>query len=421
MRYLNRQSSFASDRVDINKRRLNILISSFGFVDGPGYQRTFKIALELSKLGHNVTYLTSQNKPGRFPYSIENRSGIKEVAVFDIAPEKIKKLGLSFIAAAIKTFFIINKKYDIVHADAGHRVASGLPCWVHKIIHNTKYISEWWDFYGKGGQYDSKKALWRYTYGILDNLLEVFDKKYANGVVALSQYTKTRAVRYGINESIIKVIHGGADISQIPYVPDKRFRNDYDIRQEDFVIVLTGVVGENDFGQLLTVLSEMKNKISIKIITTGKLLNDNIITKYSIKNELIQMNWVAYDEYYKILSLADVFYLYQQHNDTHKAKWPNKIGDYLSAGRLIITNPINDIVCLMTEGAESIIDCDMEAECIKKVLYNLYEDRSNLIRRGYHNRKIAEELSWTKIARQYEEYYLKILGHYSYEQSSITQ
>lgn len=391
--------------------KLNIMICSSGYINGAGYQRTYKLALELANLGHNVTFLTSQDQKLKFPYTINNKGNLKEVAVFDFMPKKIKGLGLSLIAALIKTIYIINKKYDIVHADAGHRIASGLPCWFHQLIYNTIYVSEWWDYYGKGGQSDNKPLIWKYSYGLVDNWAEVYDKKKADAVIVLSEFTKKRAIEIGVKESKIAIIHGGADVDRIKYVSDKGYRKDYHICENVFLVGCVGVSGIDDLMPFFNILPELRKSMNIQCLTTGKKIDHSMKRKYKIKNELIELGWVNYNDYYKILSTVDVFLLLQKPGKLSFAKWPNKIGDYLSAGRVIITNPINDIKGLIDNEAGSIIPCEWEEESLKKAIFKAYDKRIELLKTGKYNRSIAEVNAWIKRAMELEIFYYKTLKY----------
>ncbi len=396
--------------MSIHLRKFNILISSFGYVNGPGYQRTFKIAQELAQIGHHVTFLTSQNEIGKFPYKVSMRGGVKEVAVFDFAPKKIKKLGLSAIAAVFKIIYIIRNKYDILHSDTGHRLSSGIPCWFHKLFFGSIYLSEWWDDYGKGGQYDNKPFIWRYLYGFIDNYLETYDKKKADGLIVLSEYSKNRALKLGVKKENISIVHGGADIRNIQYVSDHRYRNKYNLKLSDFVIVFVDVTGENDFGPILPLFSELKETIDLKIVTTGRILPKNIRLKHGLSTNFMEFGWINYNQYFEVLSLADIFLLYQTPNRVNKAKWPNKIGDYLCAGRVIITNPINDVSVLNSEKSNSIIYTDMNPVKLKHIIYKLFNIRNSLLNIGRHNRSLAEQHSWAVRSKQVEQFYYKILN-----------
>lgn len=386
------------------------MISSFGYIDGPGYQRSFKLAVELSKLGHDVTFLTSQNGTYKFPYLSNYHGCLKEVAAFDIAPKLFKKLGLSIVAAFIKTVYAINKKYDVVHSDTGHRLSSGIPCWIHKRIHGTKYVSEWWDYYGRYGQYENKPLIWKYTYGYFDNYLEILDKKIADGVIVLSDYTKKRAERIGIDSSRIYVLQGGADVENIKYVSDFRFRKIFNLDADAFVIGCVGISGIEDLVPFLKIMPDLKNKINIKWFSTGKIISFRLKKEYHIGEELIEFGWVDYNKYYQLLSIADAFLLLQRPCEANMAKWPNKIGDYLCAGRVIITNPINDIGCLIKENVDSIIKCDWEDQRnLRNTIIGLYKERADLIETGKYNRQIAKKVSWNKKAKLLEAFYYKIL------------
>jgi len=83
-------------------------------------------------------------------------------------------------------------KYDIVHSDNGHRPLSGMPCRLHKKWHNSVYIAEWYDWWGKGGHYENKSWVFKLLFGWYEIKYEIKDKNITDGVVVLSDVLKPR-------------------------------------------------------------------------------------------------------------------------------------------------------------------------------------------------------------------------------------
>jgi len=134
---------------------MKILFCHFGIKDKSGFGRTFMLASGLAALGNNVTFLTNQNGGFKFPYRSEMRDGVSIISFPDILPDRILQLGFGSISIILKIIYVANKKFDIVHSD-DHRLSAAFPCLWNRLIHNSKYISEWWDFFGRGGQYENK-------------------------------------------------------------------------------------------------------------------------------------------------------------------------------------------------------------------------------------------------------------------------
>ncbi len=88
---------------------------------------------------------------------------------------------------------------------------------------------------------------------------------------------------------------------------------------------------------------ELRNEKKITWFTTGRKLSQETKQKYNIGNELYEFGWVDYKIYSEVLSCADLFLLLQKDNNINKARWPNKVGDYLAAGRPILVNKMGEL------------------------------------------------------------------------------
>lgn len=395
-------------------RMLNILISHYGIKNGGGYGRTFLLAKELSSLGHNVTLLTSQSKYAAFPFHKEIINSLTVLSFPDFAPPQVRHAGYGPLNILLKSLYSAFNNFDIVQSDSGHRPSSGIPCVINRLFCGSKYVSEWWDFFGKGGIYDWQARWKQLSIGAIDTWAELHNKKIADGVVALSSFTRDRAISNGIEPDKVIVIQGGADIDNIQYIPHTRHRSKYGIPENSLVFCLSGNTDSEflDNEPFLLAMNELKKHINVTLFTTGGIISKKLKQKYNLGREFIEFGWIDYKYYSELLSCADIFLLLMKDNAENKARWPNKAGDYFAAGRLILTNAIGELGVIIKRFPKSFICVDWNKESLVKNILAWLNKNENSCLSGKQNRYIAENyLSWQIKAKELAAFYYKILGH----------
>lgn len=396
----------------INDKKLSILFSHYGIKDGDGFGRSFLLAKNLAKFGHHVTFLTSQNKEFIFPFKKEEREGVELISFPDIVPRSMRKGGLGPLNILLKTWFALRRKYDVVHSDSGHRPSSGLPCLISRKFKGAIYVSEWWDFFGKGGIYDEMPRWYQLTLGNFDTIQEVNNKKQADGVVALSEFTAQRALKLGKPAESVLLLHGGADVDKIKVLDGKTFKKKYGIAEDSLTF---GFIGMNegelkDIVPFLDAINELKEDIPVNWFSTGQKLSEETKKKYGIGSELIEFGWVDYSLYSEYLACADVFILLSQNNIVNKARWPNKLGDYFAADRPILANPEGEVRNLMDKYPDSFIKTGWNKTEIKEKITFLFKNRNEILTEAGLNREIAQnDISWQIKAKELEQFYFFLL------------
>jgi glycosyltransferase involved in cell wall biosynthesis len=318
----------------------------------------------------------------------------------------LRRTGFGFLSLFLRLLYCLRWRFEIVVGDNGHRPSSGWPCKLNRFFYKSKYIAEWWDFFGRGGQFDDLSLAKKVSKGWYDLVTELTDKRSADAVVVLSVAMKERAIAAGIDRSKIAIIPGGADVDTIKYYKDRAFRQKYGFAENAFIIGFSGmnegeVVDQLDF---LKVVNELKEQVPLQWFTTGRKLSAELKAKYSIGNELLEFGWCNYAHYSELLSCADAFLLLQQDNLCNATRWPNKLGDYLAAGRIVFTNKVGELKQLCELHPDGIIDCGTPPVNLKQHLLEAYSRKDELIKIGYQNRIIAETtLSWHHRAKQLEQ------------------
>ena len=394
-------------------KRLNILISNIGLLDAhnAAFLRSYYFAKALASFGHKVTFITTQRSGFHFPYKKMNRDDIEIYAVASLFPIKIRKFGYDLLPLLIRIMIIINKRFDIVHSD-NHRPNSFLPCIIHRFFYKSKYIAEWWDYFGKTGQYDKKALIWKKTIGPIDNFLETYTKKKADGVVVLSELLYQRAINIPVPNNKIKIIWGGSDVETIKFYQSSIVnRSRFNLPADKFLFFSTGmgaveILEYRPFFEALVAL--YKRRQDFAFVRTGSPVPDYIKNELKINNILLEVGFVDYSDYGTVLSCSDMFVLVQENNNKNKGRWPNCIGDYIAAGRHILMNLIGDLETFHKKHPIGTIVIERDKEQILETIINILDNKTKYEK---ERKKIIDfakvQFSWEKRARELENFYIK--------------
>lgn len=392
-------------------QQLKILISHASVYKKAGWGRIFPLAIGLAKNGNQVTIITTNPHFSLFIKRIVIND-INIIIFPEIIPARISRMGFGFLSLILKVLYILFNQYDVVHSDNGHRPLSGIPCRVHKKLFGSVYVAEWYDWYGKGGQYDSKKKLFKIILGRYELKYEIKDKKVADGVVVLSEILRTRAEQLKPKDKIIK-IHGGADVSSIPFLKDNsQIKAKYNISKDTLTF---GYINSNsyilaEFLPLINAITKYELSTKIKILVFGE---SNLLIKQlpeDIIKKIVFFGYIDFSNDYEKLQLVDIFFLFKEEILGNRAGWPSCIGDYLACGRPVLLNPVGEVVDFAKKYPFGFIVTTKDVDDIyAKIQY--VADNIHLIReKGTSIRKLAEEvISWEKKSKDLFNFYLYLL------------
>jgi glycosyltransferase involved in cell wall biosynthesis len=84
----------------------------------------------------------------------------------------------------------------------------------------------------------------------------------------------------------------------------------------------------------------------------------------------------------------------------NQARFPNRLGDYLAAGRPVVTNPTGEAERLVRQSGAGLL-ADPTAEAMARAVLKLFDDRDLAIHLGRRGRQYAEQvLAWPILAGQ---------------------
>jgi glycosyltransferase involved in cell wall biosynthesis len=336
---------------------------------------------------------------------------IKFLTFPDIIPGKLRQGGIGLLDPMLRTFAALRLDYDVFFADSGFRPASGPPGWINKALRGTPYICEWWDLNGRGGQFDARAPLSRYTIGLLDSFFEKLDKHIADGVVCLSSYLQQKCLDMGFSFEKTVVIHGGADVESIRFMDKEKARRQLGLKENMPLLGFSGMNrGEiqNLIPFLLAVKTLKKEFPALRWFSTGGALSPGLLKSSGLGEEYMELGWVPYEKYALYLSSTDILLCPLQDTIMNRARWPNKLGDYLAAGRPIITTSVGEIEYFTKQYPDVLSTTKWNTNAIYEAIRDLLADLEKARALGAKLRIIAEtDYSWRAQARKLETFLLR--------------
>ena len=376
------------------------MVSHFGILDNRGFGRTFALSSGFAKLSNKVTLLTTIKGIRNFPYKKITRDEVKIIAFYDFIPQKYLINGFGILSLIGKIIYALAHKFEVIFSDTGHRPLSGWPCLINKYLYSSFYVSEWWDLF----EVELKKefSFFRRLITKHENYVEIKHRQKADAVIVLSSLMKKRAILKGIAREKIEIVHGGADIDRIAYFESNFFKEKYGFQKESIVLGMIGISDYDveDLHPFLLSMNELKNEKK-EWFTTGKGLSKETIEKYNVDSRLHKLGWINYAISTEVLSCADVFVLIKKPTLRNLMGWPNKLGDYWAAGRIVMISPYGDISEYVREHPDIFIEIEFTKESIIKAIKYCLLHKEDLKLRNRDVRRIAEtQYSWKLRAKK---------------------
>jgi glycosyltransferase involved in cell wall biosynthesis len=369
--------------------------------EGKGsFFRAFYLAKYLSKRGHDISLICGSRKPTfSLTRKVVDNVRITQLPTFSNLPRWI---ALQIANAFANVIFSLASSPDIIHAFSVMAPSSALGIAFSKALktvtlRDCRLFIDWDDWWSRGGILrDYGKVV--NTFGML------FEEKtplLGDTVTVVSEVLKQRAMRMGIKK--VYKIPNGSNIETIKPIPKSKARETLGLPKDSLILCHLGFTDLTE--AYLRVKKHRPDALLLVIGAPPRYVSLRIPKLRKVKGII----YTGHESYQRIpfyLGASDILVLKTEDEIADKARWPIRIGDYLAAGRPIITgtgdiaNEIHRNRCgyLVKPGdpedlAEKILEMAAHEE--------LWEDF------GKRARALAEStFSWAKIAEDLERLYL---------------
>jgi glycosyltransferase involved in cell wall biosynthesis len=375
------------------------------------YFRCFHFAKHLVRRGHQVTIMTCISN--RFKPTVEYKDGVRIIGTprFRRLADWVVPGGLDtgFLDILIRVGHTASNYYDLIHG-FDHLPNVSFPSYFGRKIKNVRFISDWCDWWTRGGfPYERFKSKRRND---MEIILEEGIRKIADGVTVISSLLQERAESLGIAQEKIRLIPSGADVDCIRPLSMKDSRKRLGLPLDAHILGFVGFVNQ-DIDLVIQALKIVSEKIpSARALCVGVSGNaEQTAEELGIRDKVILAGIKSYDELPEYYAASNVLAMPLRDTLFNRARWPNKIGDHLAAGRPTVSNPVGDVQELFKNHSIGLLAKSDDAEDFARQVTYLFENPGVAERMGKQARELAErEYSWEKQTDQLERFYLATLN-----------
>ncbi len=383
---------------------MKILMLLFGRTSEGTYHRAFPWAVDLVERGHAVTIMCLSPQR-RFTPHISMQQGVRIIETPGVGdgrrlPRRLSGTsGWSLLDIHFRLREIRNGDYDVVHTFEHHPNVA-LPTLLTR--HQLRYVhvADGCDHYGQGGLRDAQYSPYRLNplYRIVGgpvrlamDHMEVALRRQADAVTVISEYLKDRARAMGIPSASIHRITGSANVRTIRPQPITEARTATHLALPDPIVAFLGAgqfdmpLGLEAFRQIISVYP------CAQLVLIGR--HDShvteVIKRLKLRRNVIQTGWCSNREVGTYLGAANVCLLPMRRHPVNQARWPNKIGAYMAAGRPTICSAVGDVAQLVAQTRTGWV-CPPRADAMTRALLTAIPDSTEADRMGRRARRVAE-------------------------------
>ena len=257
------------------------------------------------------------------------------------------------------------------------------------------------DLWGKRGltSIDGKGKIAQFVAGVMETKIPVL----ADKVTAVSHYLKNMLEEAGANPETIYLVPNGADTT-VPYYTDTLFpRAELKLPADKHILCFVGRalwVFDYLIASLNLVIKKRPDLLAICIAPWNKV-HFKMINKLGLSNHILCPGVQSHDNISLYLGAADLLLLPRIGNGSEMFNFPGRLGDYLAAGRPIVSTAIGDenerIMRMFNCGV--LADPHSPASYSEKIL-QLLDDPKLRQKIGRNNRNTAtDKLSWAIVSQ----------------------
>jgi len=391
---------------------MKILITEPCYENYGGYFRAFGIAKALSKKGVKVDLLVSTRK--KFSLRVKKKIINENLTQYDLPRVEINYFITGrLVRAFLSLYFLIFKRYDLIHTFALVQFESGIPFVVAKLLGRKVVVD--WDDYWSGS--DELTPIHR-RFGIIMKYLRFCEhtlQGYANYATATSDFLMDELKQIGV-KSRLKIVNG-VDTEQFELMGRNEARKRLGVGGKDRILLTFGhtffkertLYLFNTFGEIfkldktakLYINNDPKKMIEeqAKGAKFDNRMFDNIVNIGYFPNEYLPL----------YVGAADCALFVMGETECEQACFPTRIGTFLNGERVIAMNRTDTEACRTLERYRCALIGDSPKEIAEKV-FEFLNNEGQRKELEANTRRAKEELSWENLTDNLLKFYGKVLN-----------
>ena len=386
-------------------RALKILMLVFVRRDEGTYYRAFPWARYLVSRGHTVT-LMCLSPTRRFCGRTEYADGVRIIETPNFLDGRgvLRRMtgmtGWGPLDAAMRLSEICRGGYDLVHTFE-HHLNVALPVFLAGRRHVPLLVADWCDHYGAGGfRRNGRRPRLDPIYRKVGlplhactDYLERALRLRANGVTVISSYLQQRALDLGVARENICLIPGSAEVRLVRPRDQSTCRERQGVPVGPHVAAFFGASHYDLDLALEAFLQVLRVDPDALLLLLGKLPKalEQRIQQFNLTRHVLCTGWIQDADLESWLACPDVFILPMRDTPVNRARWPNKIGFYMAAGRPTVCSDIGDVAELVRREGVGLVAAPGTEKFADRIL-ELFGRPDLAMALGRQARDVAERL-----------------------------
>lgn len=377
---------------------------------GGSYQRSWALARGLARWDVEVTLMASRRTPG-WGQVEEDAGGVRVVQMADRFRQRVRHGGLSPMDIVGRLGYVRLLRFDVIHG-FDHRPAVSLPALAARRRWGTPFVADWADLWGDGGIAEERRGPIGHLLARLDDYWENRVHATADAATVISGLLESRALHLGLPAERIRRVGVGSSPDLIQPWPKMKVRHKYGVPAGGKILVLAGFAPyDRDF--LVEVMRHLVAKEArVELILTGgeSAPSAQALGAAGLSAHVREFGIVPFDRLGEILACGDVMLLPLRDRPLNAARFPNRFGDYLAAGRPIATTRVGEAATIVERERVGIV-AEAQPRPYAEAVVRLLGDPELCEAQGRRARRLAEtRYSWEAVAEPAYQLYRSLAG-----------
>ena len=385
---------------------MKILFLNHNYENFGTFYRCYFLGKYLARRGHEVDIVCASRK--NFDLRIKSKVIEPNFRIVTLPRIRLHEYHTGhLLRALINSGLVMVKNYDILHSFTVAQPATGVPTFIARYFKNKPIVVDWDDAWegGLAGQHPS-------LIGRAISYLEREVPKLADTVTVVSGFLKDVSEKRGY-KNVVK-IPNGANVEDIKPLKKEASRKFLNIQPDIKILLSIGHTYTKSISLMLDAFTiALQRMPDLKLYVVGNFgkQSEDIKKRFSaIKDNITFTGEQSFDMVKFYLAAADCLVLPMEDSVFEKARFPIRLGDYMAAGRPIISNAVGEVRHVLSKGC-GITCLPDDVKGFSDIMVRIIEDKRLQKETSSKARAMAEaEYAWGILVQDLECVYKKLLS-----------
>ncbi len=305
------------------------------------FNRAHSLGRHLVARGHEVTLLAGASV--RAKRQRRNLNGVEVIEAFDPLPSRARESGLSAFDLVARMHHLLKEsiRRDSLFRSSPDGFVAGFAFRARST--NALHFRLGGSLGIRGDRFATRLSLARALLGSMDQFLEDRVRRRADALTVINTKLRDRARQRF--QAPIHLLPVGANSDLIQPLPKKEMRRRFGLPEDASIAVHAGLSPYDTEYLARSFVELVRLHPAAMLVVAGRHfpILDRIIAKAGFSSQLVRLGMLDREALTAAMACADVLLLPYTNRSVNLYRYPNKLGDYLSAGRPIVTNNTGDL------------------------------------------------------------------------------